>query len=139
MSLKLMQGALMTIFPLTTLATVIALIVVFVLGLNAGRARGTWNVPAPAMTGHIEFEKRNRVHINTLEQLVLFLPLLWLSLGVLGDLTTAGIGLVWSIGRIVYARAYYADPAKRSLGFGLTMLPTLALLIATIVSIVRSL
>jgi glutathione S-transferase len=129
----------MTIFPLTTLATVIALIVYFVLSLNVGRARTTWNVPAPAMAGHIEFEKRNRVHMNTLEQLVLFLPVLWLSIGVLGDKWTALCGLVWCIGRIVYARAYYADPTKRSAGFGLTMLPTLVLMIATIVSAVRGL
>jgi glutathione S-transferase len=129
----------MTIYPLTTLVTVLALVLYFVLSLNVGRARGTWNVPAPAMTGHIEFEKRNRVHMNTLEQLVLFLPMLWLSLGVLGDLTAAGIGLVWLIGRIIYARSYYADPAKRSLGFGLTMLPTLVLMIATLVSVARGL
>jgi glutathione S-transferase len=129
----------MTIFPLTTLATVIALIVYFALGIVVARARGTYNVPAPATTGNVEFEKRNRVHVNTLEQLVLFLPVLWLSLGVLGDLTAAGIGFVWSVGRIVYARSYFGDPTKRSLGFMLTVLPTLVLLIATIVSIVRSL
>jgi hypothetical protein len=47
---------------------------------------------------------------------------------VLGDAITAALGLVWSIGRIVYARAYFGDPAKRSLGFGLTALPALGLL-----------
>lgn len=129
----------MTIYPLTTLATVLALIVYFALGIVVARARGTYNVTAPATTGNIEFEKRNRVHMNTLEQLVLFLPLLWLSLGVLGDLSTAIIGMVWSIGRVIYARSYYADPTKRSAGFMLTILPTFTLLIATIVSAVRGL
>jgi glutathione S-transferase len=129
----------MTIYPLTRLATVLALIVTFALSSVAGRARTKYNVPAPASTGHIEYEKRNRVHMNTLEQLVLFLPLLWLSVAVLGDMWAAVIGFVWSAGRIIYARAYYVDPTKRSMGFMLTLLPTVVLLIATIVSIVRSL
>ncbi|TFU06635.1 MAPEG family protein [Polymorphobacter arshaanensis] len=125
--------------PLTTLATVFAILVYFALGMVAGRARSTYGVTAPAMTGHIEFEKRSRVQINTLEQIVIFLPLLWLSLGALGDLWAALVGLVWSAGRIIYARAYYADPAKRSLGFTLTMLPTIVLLVATIWGAVRGL
>jgi glutathione S-transferase len=128
-----------TQFPLTTLATVIALLVYFMLGLNVGRARGTYNVPAPLMSGHVEFEKRSRVQINTLEQLAIFLPLLWLSLGVLNDHWAALAGLIWSVGRIVYARAYYADPTKRSLGFLLTQLPAIVLLVATIMGAVRGL
>ena len=126
-------------FPLTTLATVIAILVYFALGMNVGKARGTYNVPAPLMAGHIEFEKRSRVQLNTLEQMVIFLPLLWLGLGVLGDLYTALAGLVWSVGRVVYARAYYADPTKRSLGFGLTQLPVIVLLVATVWGAVRGL
>ena len=128
-----------TQFPLTTLATVIAILVYFMFGMAVGKARSQYNVPAPLMAGHIEFEKRSRVHMNTLEQMVIFLPLLWLGLGVLGDLYTGLAGLVWSVGRIVYARAYYADPTKRSLGFGLTQLPVIVLLVATIWGALRGL
>jgi uncharacterized MAPEG superfamily protein len=123
-------------YPLTALATVLAIIVYFALGVVVGRARGTYGVDAPATTGHIEFEKRNRVQLNTLEQIVMLLPLLWLAVGVLGDTWAALAGLVWSLGRIIYARAYYADPAKRSLGFTLTLLPTLVLLVATVIGAV---
>ena len=128
-----------TLYPLTTLATVLAVIVYFALGIVVGKARATYGVAAPAMTGHVEFEKRSRVQINTLEQIVMFLPMLWLAVAVLGDLWTALAGLVWSVGRIIYARAYYADPAKRSLGFTLTLLPTLVLLVATVWGAVRGL
>ena len=128
-----------TLYPLTTLATVLAVIVYFALGMVVGKARATDGVAAPAMTGHVEFEKRSRVQINTLEQIVMFLPMLWLAVAVLGDLWTALAGLVWSVGRIIYARAYYADPAKRSLGFTLTLLPTLVLLVATIWGAMRGL
>lgn len=119
-----------TAFPHTALAIVVALFVYFGLGIVVGRARATWNVPAPLPTGHPEFDKRNRVHINTLEQLALFLPAIFLAAPVLGDLWTGLLGLVWSVGRIIYARGYYADPAKRGPGFGLTFLPTLIMMIA---------
>jgi glutathione S-transferase len=128
-----------TLYPLTTLATVLAVIVYFALGVVVGKARATFGVAAPALTGHVEFEKRSRVQVNTLEQIVIFLPMLWLALAVLGDQWTALAGLVWSVGRIIYARAYYADPAKRSLGFTLTLLPTLVLLVATVMGAVRGL
>ncbi len=128
-----------TLYPLTTLATALAVIVYFALGAVVGKARATFGVAAPAMIGHVEFEKRSRVQINTLEQIVIFLPLLWLALAVLGDQWTALAGLVWSVGRIIYARAYYTDPAKRSLGFMLTLLPTLVLLVATVMGAVRGL
>jgi glutathione S-transferase len=117
-------------FPLTTLAIVIALFVYFGLGIIVGMARAKWSVPAPMPTGHPEFDKRNRVHINTLEQLALFLPAIMLAAPVLGDAIAAGLGLLWSIGRIVYARGYYRDPAARGPGFGLTFLPTLVMMIA---------
>jgi glutathione S-transferase len=129
----------MTAYPLTTLAIVVALIVYFSLAFVVGRARVTFDVPAPASGGHPEFDKRYRVQMNTIEQIVLFLPAIWLAAPVLGDLTTALIGLLWSVGRLVYARSYYKDPATRSAGFMLTLLPTLALLIAAIVGAVRAL
>ncbi len=121
----------MTAFPLTTLAIVVALFVFFGLAINVGRARATWNVPAPMSTGHPEFDKRFRVQMNTLEQLIMFLPAIILAAPVLGDLITALLGFTWSLGRILYAKLYYADPAKRGPGFGLSFFPTLFLLIAS--------
>ena len=120
----------MASFPLTTLAVLLAILVYFGFGIAVGRARAAWNVPAPMPTGHPEFDKRNRVHVNTLEQLALFLPAIVLAAPVLGDAVTAGLGLVWSIGRLVYARGYYADAAKRGPGFLIGFLVTVVLIIA---------
>ncbi len=122
----------MIAFPLTTIAISIALLVFFGLAANVGRARATWNVPAPASSGHPEFDKRYRVQMNTIEQLLLFIPASFMAVPVLGDPITAALCLTWSIGRIVYARLYYADPAKRGPGFGLTLLPTMIMIIAAI-------
>ncbi|WP_205599561.1 MAPEG family protein [Sandarakinorhabdus rubra] len=120
----------LTAFPLTTLALIAALLVYFGLGVVVGQARARYDVPAPRASGHPEFDKRNRVHINTLEQLALLVPAVVVGAPVLGDMVTAGLTAVWSLGRILYARAYYADPAKRGPGFGLTFFPSLILLVA---------
>jgi glutathione S-transferase len=126
-------------YPLTSLAVVLALLVYLVLGFLVGAARGKFNVPAPASSGHPEFDKRYRVHMNTLEQLAMFLPAVFLAVPVLGDTVTAAIALVWSLGRIIYARAYFADAAKRGPGFGLTFFPTLILIGAAGYGAVRAL
>ncbi|WP_017666828.1 MAPEG family protein [Sandarakinorhabdus sp. AAP62] len=122
----------LTAYPMTTLALIAALLVYFGLGVVVGGARAKYGVPAPQASGHPEFDKRNRVHMNTLEQLALLVPAVIVGAPVLGDMVAAGLTAVWSLGRILYARAYYADPAKRGPGFGLTFLPTLILLVAGI-------
>lgn len=118
----------MAAFPLTTLTILVALLIFFGFSIVVGKARAAYNVPAPQSSGNPEFDKRNRVHLNTLEQLVMFVPAIVFAAPVLGDSIAATIGLIWCVGRLLYARSYYVDPAKRSLGFALTMLPTFILI-----------
>jgi glutathione S-transferase len=117
-------------FPLTTIALGIALLVYFGLSAAVGMARGKYGVPAPAASGHPEFDKRYRVQMNTVEQLVWFVPALIIGAPVLGDALAAAATAIWAVGRIIFALAYYRDPAKRGLGFQLTLLPTAVLLLA---------
>lgn len=124
-------------YPLTVISVAVALLVFFGLALNVGRARFTWNVPAPASSGHPEFDKRYRVQMNTMEQMLLFLPAVFMAVPVLGDAVTAALGFTWSIGRVIYARSYYADPTRRGAGFGLTLLPSLVLIGASLWGAVR--
>jgi glutathione S-transferase len=42
---------------------------------------------------------------------------------------------VWVVGRIVYMQAYMADPSKRGLGFGMSALSQIALLLLAIAGI----
>ncbi len=64
--------------PLVSLITALTLLVYLVLTINVVRARTKYKVSAPQMTGNLEFERVLRVQQNSLEQLVLFLPGLWL-------------------------------------------------------------
>lgn len=122
---------------LTAIVTVLAVLMFFWTILLVGRMRGKHGIDAPATTGNPEFERAFRVQMNTLEQIVVFLPLLWLSNSyfMIMPYLTGALGLVWVVGRIVYALGYLAEPSKRSMGFLISLLATAGLLITTIIGI----
>lgn len=113
--------------PWIELVTLAALLEYFVFSMLVGKARVVHGVMAPAITGPAGFERAYRVQMNTLELLVLFLPVLWLAGRYWSAACIASIGVVFLLGRIVYARAYVRDPARRGMGFGLSMLPIVVL------------
>ncbi len=78
-----------------------------------------------------------RVQVNTVEQIIVFLPALWMCAVLLGDRWAALGGAIWVLGRIIYALAYYRDPAKRSVGFMITLLATLGLIAGTALGLLR--
>ena len=107
----------------------LALLQFFIFGGFVARARVKSGVDAPAMTGDTVFERYNRVHYNTMEQLITFIPGMLLFGTYVNATAAAGLGLLFLIGRIVYFRAYIAEPARRGPGFGLSVLPTVILLL----------
>jgi uncharacterized MAPEG superfamily protein len=111
------------------IVTALALLQYIYFAVLVGQARGKFGVNGPAVTGHPVFERYFRVQMNTLELLVAFLPGLWLFAQYVSPTWAAILGGVYIVGRFLYLRAYVADPAQRGLGFGLSMLPTLALLL----------
>jgi len=121
------------------LVTVLALALYFWVGSAVSVARGKYKIQAPAMTGPPEFERRVRVHANTLEQLVPFLAALWLAAAAFHAWTAAAIGVVWLIGRVLYAVNYWRDPAKRGPGFVIGLIAMTALLLLALVGIVQKL
>jgi glutathione S-transferase len=127
----------------TLLSAAVTILTVF-LGIYTmmlvGRMRSKHGVNAPAVTGAPEFERAFRVQMNTLEQVVLFLPLLWLATiyPVLSGYLAPGLGLIWIIGRILYSTGYMADAAKRSSGFLIAGVALLGLLILSIVGVVHA-
>lgn len=121
------------------IVAVLALLQFFVFGALVGRARMKYEVEAPAINGHPVFERYYRVHQNTLECLVLFLPALLLFALYASATAGAAIGLLYLIGRQLYLRAYVRDPARRGLGFMLSILPALVLAIGAGIAAVLSL
>ncbi|MGH6870971.1 MAG: MAPEG family protein [Rhizomicrobium sp.] len=123
---------------LTAVVTILSILLVFFTGIRVGQMRTKHGIKAPATSGNPEFDCAYRVQMNTLEQFVMFLPLLWLASAyfrMVGWLPAA-LGLVWIIGRVLYMQGYMAAPEKRGPGFGIASLATLALLILAVIGIV---
>jgi len=111
------------------LVAMLAIVQYLFFGAMVGRARGRYGVKAPAVSGHEGFERAYRVQMNTLELLVALLPALFVASRFWPATWVAGIGAVYLAGRFVYWRAYVRAPSSRALGFALSMLPLLALVL----------
>jgi glutathione S-transferase len=133
----------MLAMPATILSAAVTILAMLVLVYNlvsVGRMRGRHGLQAPAMTGHPDVERALRVQGNTLEQVVIFLPLLWIAtlyFHVIGWLP-AVFGLVWCVGRLIYAWGYMAAAEKRHVGFTITALASLGLLVLSIWGVIEA-
>ena len=122
-------------YPLTGLVTVITLIVYFWMAFKVGKARAAFGIPAPRMDGPDDFLRVLRVQGNTAENLLLFLPSIWLFALTVGDIWAAAVGIFYPVGRVLYARGYYAEALKRSTGFTVGLAATLVLLLGSLVAL----
>ena len=120
------------------IVTILALLQVFVFAFQVGQQRVRHDVKAPAVTGPAEFERSFRVHQNTVEQLIIFLPALWIFATYWRADVAAGLGLVFIVGRQIYRSAYLKDPAGRSAGFGIGALAMMILLVGGLVGAVMN-
>ncbi len=123
----------------TAIVTLLALMQFMLFSIQVGSMRVKHGVKAPAISGHPEFERMFRVQQNTMEQLVVFVPALWIYAYLVNPLWGAGIGIFFVIGRIVYRAAYLKDPASRSNGFTIGVLAIAVLLVWSFVAAVISL
>jgi len=121
------------------IVTALAVLQFLVFGFKVGKARGRYGVKAPAVTGNEVFERHFRVQQNTLEQLIAFLPGLYLFSHYYSPRVAAGLGLVYLIGREMYAFTYVKDPAKREIGYALTLLPIAILILGGLFGAARQL
>lgn len=115
------------------IVTILAVLQAFWFAFQVGQQRVKHGVKAPACTGAPEFERMFRVHQNTMEQLVLVIPTLWIFGYYVHGLIGAGLGLLYIIGRFVYRASYLKDPASRSAGFGIGALALAVLAIGGLI------
>ena len=118
---------------LVAIITGLALLQVFYFAIQVGQQRIKHEVNAPAVAGAPGFDRAFRVHQNTIEQLIIFIPSLWMFAYFVRADVAAGLGLVFVIGRQVYRGAYVDDPSKRSVGFSIGALVMMILLIGGMV------
>lgn len=123
----------------TALVSLLTLLVYFWMALQTGGARRKSGINAPAMTGDPLLERTVRAHYNTLEWLPIFLVSLWLFAIYCNELVAAGLGVVWIVGRLMYATGYMAAAEKRSTGFLIQAIATAILLFGALGRIIYSL
>ena len=121
------------------IVTALALLQFIVFGFKVGGARGRYGVKAPAITGNEIFERYFRVQQNTLELLIAFVPGLYLFSRYWSPLIAVVLGVIYLIGREVYAAGYVKEPAKRGAGFGMSVLPTVILVLGGLFGAARQL
>jgi uncharacterized membrane protein YecN with MAPEG domain len=125
---------------LTAAVTILAALICLGTAILVARTRGRHKVSPPAMTGAFAVECALRVQGNTVEQVVIFLPLLWVAalyFHAIGWLVPL-IGLCWCIGRILYAAGYMAEPRKRELGFGISVISSILLALLGMIGLVQA-
>jgi hypothetical protein len=125
--------------PYMDIVTALAILQFVWFGIQVSQARGKYGVQAPAVTGNEVFDRYFRVQQNTLELLVAFIPGLYLFGHYFNPLWAAGLGVVYLIGRQIYSMSYVKDPKSRGPGFGLSVLPTLILLLSGLIGAVMRL
>lgn len=125
------------VLPGVALVTLVALALYLALGIRVSLLRGRYKVNAPAMTGPAGFENGQRIFLNTLEQLVPFLAALWLCALLFSVRAAEILGVVWIVGRVLYAVSYTRSPSKRGPGFGIAWLATALLMLGAAVGSVR--
>jgi glutathione S-transferase len=125
------------VMPLySAIVTVLAVVFYFFLATRVSVARRKFGVKLPATGGHPDFERVFRVHMNTLEWMPIFLPLLWLCAFYFNDGGAALLGLAWIVGRVLYFTGYTQAVERRLPGFFIQAMACVLLLIGAIVGIV---
>jgi glutathione S-transferase len=122
---------------LVSLMILLAILEFMVLGVMVGHARGKYGVKAPATSGNEMFERHFRVHYNTLEQLIVFIPAVVIFAQYISETWAAILGAVYVVSRVLYAFGYVADPKKREIGSLLTAAANIPLVLGALYGVIR--
>ena len=123
---------------LVHLVVVLAALLCMVSFGRVGQMRVKHKIQAPATTGHRDFEIAYRIQMNTLEQTVPFLIVLLIAAQYANNLLVAGLGFVWLTGRVIYMITYTRNPDSRAVGFVVSFLAFVALMLTALVMTVRA-
>ncbi len=117
----------------------LALLEYIVMAGLVGRARAKYGVHAPATTGHPDFERANRVHVNTLENLIIFVPAVVIFAAYVSEFYAAILGALFVVARALYAIGYLRAAEKRSVGAGITGVVNVVLVVGALIGLARAL
>jgi uncharacterized membrane protein YecN with MAPEG domain len=123
----------------TGLVTLVILVQYIVFMLLVGKQRVAHGIKAPATSGHEMFDRAYRVQMNTLEQMAIALPAMWVCALFFSPTVAAALGVVFLIGRFLYGLSYMGNPEKRGPGMGIGFLACVGMIGCALWGIVSSL
>ncbi|HVZ27941.1 MAG TPA: MAPEG family protein [Rhizomicrobium sp.] len=124
---------------LSAAVTLLAILIAIGFAILVARTRRATGIQPPAMSGDPRLERALRVQGNTVEGFIVFVPALWLATLYFQGWVPPVIGLIWCLGRIVFAVGYMQAAEKRHIGFTISILSVLALVILAGIGVVQSL
>jgi uncharacterized membrane protein YecN with MAPEG domain len=123
---------------LTAAVTLLAVMICIAFAMLVSRTRRAVGIFPPAMGGDPRLERALRVQGNTVEGFIAFLPSLWLAALYFQGWLPPAIGLCWCLGRIIFAAGYMRDAQQRHVGFAISILSVLALVILAAIGLVTA-
>jgi uncharacterized MAPEG superfamily protein len=105
--------------------------------MKVGFSRRKFGIIAPSMTGNLEWERLNRIHQNTLEIYMIFIPSIIGFAYYVDELWATVIGAFVLVARIIFYLGYKESHKKRMLGVFMTSLGNYTLLVGTFIAVVR--
>ncbi len=115
----------------------LALLQYLLFGLRTGVARKKFGIDAPRVSGNETWERYNRVHLNTLEQLIVFIPALLAFSYYVSPKWALLPGIAFLVARQTYSYLYIKNPKGR--GFPPTFFINVILVVGSMIGIVMSL
>lgn len=122
-------------FPIIIIC--LAMIQYLMFGLRTGVARTKFGIDAPRVSGNETWERYNRVHLNTLEQLIVFIPGLLAFSYYVSPKWALVPGVAFLIARQTYSILYIKNPKGR--GFPPTFFVNIFLTVGSLIGVVVSL
>jgi glutathione S-transferase len=118
-----------------TLIVLLALLQYVWFTVRVGTSRGKYNVNAPQCEGDEAWMRLSRIHLNTMEQLIVLIPATYTFAYYTSPTWVLLPGAAFILGRFLYSAEYIKDPKSRAPGMSITLAANATLIIGSLIGL----